>query len=452
MRQSILLVMTGSTLLWQWGGVLPAGGHSIAGVAAASAFTPQDGDTSAEPSESRQRSDTRPGRIGWGNREPLTAEQIDTALAILREFAPERADRMEDLRQSDPRAFERAMRASAGRILAFEALKAENKKLYDLRLRQLRVEAQANRTALKLLKLSEGADADAEQVATTRLQLVELVGQQINFNIESRGGEFLLMDEYLVKLRADLEHDAENMDEVIAERFKIALARAQQRAERRRDRERAAAERQAAPDADRAEASQPSARPDQSREPLTSKQIKTALEILREFAPDRADRLEELRQKNAGAFERAMRMTARRVLALEELKRKAPELYKTRLKELRVEAQANRTALELLEARQAQGPDAPSAKDIEDLEQQLTALVGRQVNFNIKARGDELVLLEKHLKKLRKDLLHDSGNLDQVVKDRVEAVLAKGRQRIERLNELHQRSGEPQSVPVRDGP
>ncbi len=150
---------------------------------------------------------------------------------------------------------------------------------------------------------------------------------------------------------------------------------------------------------------------------LTPELIEQCLEVAREVDPALADRLEAIRREQpAEAFARALR-DARYLRGLAALKHEDPQLYDVKVKELRLDAKADRLLKQMAEARRT-----PSEASRE-LEAKLHEVVQQQVAVSLVARGMYLRRLNEHVKALRDQLEHDLGHFQQAVDRRMKRVL-----------------------------
>jgi hypothetical protein len=149
---------------------------------------------------------------------------------------------------------------------------------------------------------------------------------------------------------------------------------------------------------------------------LSAGLIEQCLDVAREVDPALADRLEGIRgERSAAEFARAI-YGARNLRVLAGLKDEDPQLYDVKVKELRLDAQADRLLKQLAEARRMNVVG-------DDLEAQLHGLVQQQVAVSLVARGMYLRRFTEHVKGLREQLEHDLGNFQDAVDRRMKRVL-----------------------------
>jgi DNA-binding transcriptional regulator YdaS (Cro superfamily) len=146
-------------------------------------------------------------------------------------------------------------------------------------------------------------------------------------------------------------------------------------------------------------------------------EVEQCLEVAREVDPELATRLEEARREQAPeAFARALR-DAPHLRALADVRREDRQLYDVKVKELRLDAQADRLLKELAMVR---GTGSPAAGELEG---QLHGLVQQQVAVSLVARGMYLRRLNDHVKALRDQLDHDLGHFPEAVERRMKRML-----------------------------
>lgn len=170
------------------------------------------------------------------------------------------------------------------------------------------------------------------------------------------------------------------------------------------------------------------------RRQLTPAEHDRALQILAELDPESAKRLTELRERDPAAFQRDFARFGRRLIGLMELEKRQPELFKVRLRELRLEVEERKLAEKIRQLREQN-----KVGEADALVPQLREKVKEHQGCRIQARGWELVLLDQHIKAMREQLQKDTENFDASIEPRVQMLL----------------KGEPDRDPMRpptDGP
>ena len=91
------------------------------------------------------------------------------------------------------------------------------------------------------------------------------------------------------------------------------------------------------------------------RPPLTEEQITEAIEVLSELRPRMAERLREIQETDPARVAEVVERQYPRVRMFLELKKREPELYKLRIRDLKLESKSNKLAKKLRAAKEAGG-------------------------------------------------------------------------------------------------
>lgn len=153
---------------------------------------------------------------------------------------------------------------------------------------------------------------------------------------------------------------------------------------------------------------------------LTPEFVDECMEVAEQINPEWAASIRGLCEKSPEEFERFIRQSGRRLMALVQLKQKDPDLYETKLNELRIESQI-RTTTQDLRRLHAQG--LLESLEAEQLKTELYGMVQNQVAYSLKARGDNIIRLKKHIKALEMQLEQDALNFFRSVEDRYQTLL-----------------------------
>lgn len=154
---------------------------------------------------------------------------------------------------------------------------------------------------------------------------------------------------------------------------------------------------------------------------FTPEQIDRLMQVVRDLDPDRAAKLETLRDHDPDRFAFVLSRTGRHLLGLSLLKDRDPELYGLKLAELRMGQQVNRIAQEIHAAR-----ETCSEEELGRLQTMLRERIREQSDLNFKARAREIILLDDHLKNMRERLVSDITNRDALVEERLQELLRTG--------------------------
>ena len=173
----------------------------------AASFEPQA--ASAEPLP------TRPARRPSVN--PQLAKQC---LEVAGEIDPVLAERLEALqRRSDGADFDRAIR-NARHLVGLARLKEHDPQLYDVKVQELRIDAEVTSV---LGELAEARRTGSAAAADLEAGLHDLVRHQVAYSITARGMYLLRLQENLNSLRDQLAHDSANFDQAVERRMRQLL-------------------------------------------------------------------------------------------------------------------------------------------------------------------------------------------------------------------------------------
>ena len=179
---------------------------------------------------------TSPSPKSWGGRvgnrptrsvpAKLTPELIDQALRVAHDIDAAIATRFRDLRAKNPVELERRLRR-ATRIWDLVKLKQEEPHLYQLKLVELRVDAEVSRLAAELRKArgeQRESDADAlEQQLRMQMRL------KLVFEFKAREDYLCRLQDIVGRLEKELEAERQslkkNFDDVVDKRIAEMLAR-----------------------------------------------------------------------------------------------------------------------------------------------------------------------------------------------------------------------------------
>ena len=157
-----------------------------------------------------------------GRRAPreLSPELIEQCLEVAREVDPALADRLEAIRLEQPAEdFARALR-DARYLVTLTRLKVEDPQLYDVKVKELRIDAQVDRVLEQLLEAQRTSSPGADALEA---QLYGLVQQQVAFSLIARGMYLNRLSKQMKALRDQLEHDAGHSRQAVDRRMKSRL-------------------------------------------------------------------------------------------------------------------------------------------------------------------------------------------------------------------------------------
>lgn len=153
---------------------------------------------------------------------------------------------------------------------------------------------------------------------------------------------------------------------------------------------------------------------------LAAEFLDECMEVAEQVNPEWAQRMRSECEKRPEEFARFLRQSGRQLVGLVELKRRDPELYQTKLQELRQEAQLKAT-LHKLRHLQAQGQG--DSADALMLQTELRVLVEQQVIVSLRAKGEYILRLRQHLDAMEDQLKADAANFFKTVDDRHQALI-----------------------------
>lgn len=165
----------------------------------------------------------------FGRRE-LTDEDLDRVLVVAREVSPEWATAIAARIEADPAQFKVALRNSGRRLLGLAALKERAPKVYEVKVAELRAQAETERAATAL-RSADPASADAAREA-----LDETASRQVAATLAARRAELGALEERLKRLREEVDADEARKAELAAEVAERARKRSEEpRREGRRE-------------------------------------------------------------------------------------------------------------------------------------------------------------------------------------------------------------------------
>lgn len=152
--------------------------------------------------------------------------------------------------------------------------------------------------------------------------------------------------------------------------------------------------------------------------PMPPEMRTKVLEVANDVSPDLADKLKK-------AFDamgpddavRALPQNARRLMALVVLKERNPDLYQTRVEDLRLQLE-----LHALGGKYQAAQAANDQAAMQRLDGEISVQARRQVAAELKARGQELKALADQLDRMKSELLTETQQQDARVAERIEAV------------------------------
>ncbi|MHC4219134.1 MAG: hypothetical protein ACYSU7_11840 [Planctomycetota bacterium] len=159
-------------------------------------------------------------RDGRGSGRSLSPDLIERCLEVARDVDPALADRLESIRRErPPEEFARALR-EARHLVSLARLKDEDPALYDVKVNELRLDAQVD---LVLAELAEARRTMSPGAADLEAQLYRLVRQQVGYSLIARGMYLNRLNQQMKALRDQLEHDLAHNQQAVDRRIKQLL-------------------------------------------------------------------------------------------------------------------------------------------------------------------------------------------------------------------------------------
>jgi hypothetical protein len=161
-----------------------------------------------------------------GRRAPreLSPELIEQCLEVAREVDPALAGDLEAIRREQPAEdFARALR-EARYLVTLTRLKVENPQLYDVKVKELRIDAQVDRVLEQLLEAQRTSSTAAVDLEA---QLHGLVQQQVAVSLVARGMYLRRLSDQMKALRDQLDHDLGHFRQAVDRRMKNLLDEAE---------------------------------------------------------------------------------------------------------------------------------------------------------------------------------------------------------------------------------
>lgn len=165
----------------------------------------------------------------------------------------------------------------------------------------------------------------------------------------------------------------------------------------------------------------PENRPGPLMRMLTDEQFEEIITILNDVSPQRAEELKKIREANPEKAAELVRENMGRLGELAFLKRRAPEIYKVRVADYRLNRESENLAREYRAAVDAK--DEAKAKELHD---QLLAKLKEQFKVRQQMRQLEVARLEKQLADTKARLEATAAAEDSLIQDRLNDLTSKG--------------------------
>ncbi len=154
----------------------------------------------------------------------LSPDMIERCMDVAREVDPDLAGRLQRIRsERTDQDFRRAM-ANARYLVGLASLKQQNPQLYDVKIKDLKLQAQVDHLLEQLIAARRG---DGVSPAVIQEQLEQLVTHQVGYSLIARGFYLIRLEDHVKSLRDELEHDMQpaNLSLAVKRRFQELLDR-----------------------------------------------------------------------------------------------------------------------------------------------------------------------------------------------------------------------------------
>lgn len=183
------------------------------------------GDRKPGPPRDPDRHDGPPMRHRAGDGppdRPLSDQEISERLDLLREIDPDLADRMGRWREKSPERVSDMLR-SHWRLSHMIELKSRDPQLYELRIKDLRLNKEAIELADRVRK--HRADNNADEAKKAEQELLAKVRAHFEVRQQVRQRELEALEKKLDEMRQRLVERQQAQDRLIEERVEVLLGR-----------------------------------------------------------------------------------------------------------------------------------------------------------------------------------------------------------------------------------
>ncbi len=135
----------------------------------------------------------------------LSADMIERCMDVAREVDPDLAGRLQRIRRErNEQDFRRAM-SGARHLVGLASLKQQDPKLYDIKVKELKLQAQVDHLMEELIDAR--LTASVATVVEIEVQLEELVSRQVGYSIIARGFYLIRLKDHVKSLEDELDRD-----------------------------------------------------------------------------------------------------------------------------------------------------------------------------------------------------------------------------------------------------
>lgn len=174
-------------------------------------------DSKDRPDNLRRHRLHRPHRVPLKPDRPLTEGQLDQALEVMRRIDPPMADRLEQLRDQDPKAAIRMLERRFPKVRDLIFLGKRDPQMLEFRIEQLRL-ARSIRRLISRYRQAR-SENQAEQAERIEADLVESLEQRFDQQQGMRRAQIHKLEQRVEGLRHKLEEQSENKPRIIQQQL-----------------------------------------------------------------------------------------------------------------------------------------------------------------------------------------------------------------------------------------
>lgn len=182
-----------------------------------------------------ERREGGPPRGEMPSMEPLTPEQIDEAVEVMRQISPWWADRVEEARKEDEQRFVNMVTRAYPRLRQFLDLKRHDPPLYELKITEARLDSQSRRLSWELFEAQR--DNQTKKAEQLKGELLGVLAEQFDATQAARQHEINTLKARLAELEKELDEHRREREQLIQERYDELLAFAERMERRRQQRD-----------------------------------------------------------------------------------------------------------------------------------------------------------------------------------------------------------------------
>lgn len=347
-------------------------------------------------------SPARAADVSAGN-DPIPADQVDTALQIIAEIMPGTANRLEKLRENDPKQFHQLLRRVFNqRIGAMVRLKQQDPELFEYDFTERKFESQAYILSRRI-KQTEAPDVDP-----LNDQLRKMLYDLFDARLRTREFELTRLEIRLQSLRGQLEQQRQQKQALIDKRYDELLAKAPVNPYPPDPRPAGAQPKDDPKTLARPRDDTAITKPDNKTE-LNDEQIDQILAVIAAHRPELAQELRALREHDPEQFSLAMSQHAPRLRKLMLKRRQDPKGFDLKTREQQLHAEAVQLA------RKVGGKEIYEAQTVRE---KLRMVLEQQFDARQDLLQHELTKLEKRIDQAHADLESQRAKKDNFVNHR----------------------------------